>query len=1046
MFRLIAALRWMLAAAVLLIGAPLGFAVGGGLPHQMPSVQQVQMWSQAPLEAGNAAITAWIAVWLIWSVIAGLVVAAILRRVARVRWERLVAHLPAPMQGLVATVVGATALTAPLAASTAHAAPPSAASGDTHDVSPGIGSGHQPTPQAALDAAAQAASTSRDHVIVREGDTLSSIAERCLGDANAWPAIFALNRGTDYPDVGGRFTDPDVIYPGWTLKLPPTATTPNTPDHVPPARSGTDEPRPEPTEKHDPSAPTSSRPPAPATTTAPAPTEEPGGANTAPGMPAEHSATYVPTPNGTPGASDASPGVQLTSGSWLEAGLATAVAAAAALIWAHRRRRYHRRPLSPELRLDDPDLAAMPPVVTEIRRRLRIMLEPATTASTATSTALIPAQAAEAGDDDADRSGPAAGLTKEAADGPQRPGDTRPVAPTLTKPVAVAWPTSGLGLTGPGAVAAARGFLATAVANSDPQAPAGRVVLPAITAVMLFGDAGHTLPAGDRVTITTDLEEALNLLEQQILQRTRLLQDHEADTIAGVRTADPHEQPAPPILLLADATDSHNDTRIAALLSQGHRFDIHGILLGDWPSGDTVVVDTDGSTTPAATDDHSQQLADLDRVTVLTQADALAVLATLLEAHTGPPHPQTKAHPLQTTAQPPATPGTADGSLSRGRAGRVLRALAELGDATAAAVAAHLDVPYPTATAELVQREHDGHTEIIRTDTGRTLWRLTEAGRAATDDPDIAASSPAHTEPVTNPPSSTGEISGGTASAAGRYAELDTALRWPDRETVFTSEPPADAPGDDNTAPGHVDVKVLGPARIVAAKPDRTLRKKALELLVYLAVHDGSATVDAILEDLLPDAPASKASERLYTYVSDLRAVMRRIGGPATYVTHPNRRYALNTDTIDVDLWRMRAAIREAHQATNPQQRITALHRVVTLYQGPLAEDTDYEWAEPYREAIRQQALDAHLALADALTGNPTDQARVLEAAIAHSPYSEQLYRDAMRAYAELGRPDAIRTLRRNLTRALAEIDAEPDDRTMTLADELIAGIQQFGR
>ncbi|MET8355105.1 MULTISPECIES: LysM peptidoglycan-binding domain-containing protein [unclassified Micromonospora] len=47
-----------------------------------------------------------------------------------------------------------------------------------------------------------------DTYTVQRGDTLSEIAERCLGDAHRWPDIFALNRvdsGQQYrrePDPG----------------------------------------------------------------------------------------------------------------------------------------------------------------------------------------------------------------------------------------------------------------------------------------------------------------------------------------------------------------------------------------------------------------------------------------------------------------------------------------------------------------------------------------------------------------------------------------------------------------------------------------------------------------------------------------------------------------------------------------------------------------------------------------------------------------------------------------------------------------------------
>lgn len=48
---------------------------------------------------------------------------------------------------------------------------------------------------------------------VQAGDSLSKIAKQTLGDANAWQKIFDANR-----DV---LDDPDRIFPGQTLKLPP---------------------------------------------------------------------------------------------------------------------------------------------------------------------------------------------------------------------------------------------------------------------------------------------------------------------------------------------------------------------------------------------------------------------------------------------------------------------------------------------------------------------------------------------------------------------------------------------------------------------------------------------------------------------------------------------------------------------------------------------------------------------------------------------------------------------------------------------------------
>ncbi|MEU9744775.1 LysM peptidoglycan-binding domain-containing protein [Streptomyces niveus] len=54
---------------------------------------------------------------------------------------------------------------------------------------------------------------------VRPGETLSSIAEDELGDADDYPAIAKANDHVRQPD-GRTLTDPDMIYPGWQLKIP----------------------------------------------------------------------------------------------------------------------------------------------------------------------------------------------------------------------------------------------------------------------------------------------------------------------------------------------------------------------------------------------------------------------------------------------------------------------------------------------------------------------------------------------------------------------------------------------------------------------------------------------------------------------------------------------------------------------------------------------------------------------------------------------------------------------------------------------------------
>lgn len=51
-----------------------------------------------------------------------------------------------------------------------------------------------------------------EYYVIQAGDTLSAIAKRFLGDATAYPKIFAANREV--------IKDPDLIYPGQKIRIP----------------------------------------------------------------------------------------------------------------------------------------------------------------------------------------------------------------------------------------------------------------------------------------------------------------------------------------------------------------------------------------------------------------------------------------------------------------------------------------------------------------------------------------------------------------------------------------------------------------------------------------------------------------------------------------------------------------------------------------------------------------------------------------------------------------------------------------------------------
>lgn len=74
-----------------------------------------------------------------------------------------------------------------------------------------------PPPNATMTAAPAATA-----IVVERNDNPWRLAEEHLGDGMRWRELFDLNRGTPQPD-GRAWTDPQVILPGWHLRLPATS-------------------------------------------------------------------------------------------------------------------------------------------------------------------------------------------------------------------------------------------------------------------------------------------------------------------------------------------------------------------------------------------------------------------------------------------------------------------------------------------------------------------------------------------------------------------------------------------------------------------------------------------------------------------------------------------------------------------------------------------------------------------------------------------------------------------------------------------------------
>ncbi|MDH6710906.1 nucleoid-associated protein YgaU [Kitasatospora sp. MAA19] len=287
--RLAAALRGLfsLAALLALLGVvPVLLWRTGALPHQVPSWDDVTAALTSPdngsLFMGALTLIGW-AGWLSFACSTIVEITALLRhrRAPRVRalgaTQRLAAALVAGVAMLLpagaafaapqAASAAPVSVTAPTTASASQAAAvsvatPDAWSGPVHHVVAGdtlwdlaqdyLGNGArwheiadlnpqvnktdllQPGMVLRLPADAKAShAAQKDHagqgehtVTVREGETLSEIAERELGDADAYPQLFEASRTTEQPR-GVHLTDADELQPGDVIVIPNPAHTPD---------------------------------------------------------------------------------------------------------------------------------------------------------------------------------------------------------------------------------------------------------------------------------------------------------------------------------------------------------------------------------------------------------------------------------------------------------------------------------------------------------------------------------------------------------------------------------------------------------------------------------------------------------------------------------------------------------------------------------------------------------------------------------------------------------------------------------------------------
>lgn len=179
------------------------------IPRSLPSWDQVRAAFATPDDGTLALAVIKIIAWAAWAVLTVSIVLEVISRARGIRVPTL-PGLSVP-QGLARQLVGAAALLFVIVpAATNSASADAAQAGANGPAAAAI------TAPATVPHPATTSPESESHrpYVVQDGDTLSRIAQRHLGDAERWPEIVTLN-----PALRSH---PDLIHPGQRLNLPAT--------------------------------------------------------------------------------------------------------------------------------------------------------------------------------------------------------------------------------------------------------------------------------------------------------------------------------------------------------------------------------------------------------------------------------------------------------------------------------------------------------------------------------------------------------------------------------------------------------------------------------------------------------------------------------------------------------------------------------------------------------------------------------------------------------------------------------------------------------
>ncbi len=259
-----------------------------------------------------------------------------------------------------------------------------------------------------------------------------------------------------------------------------------------------------------------------------------------------------------------------------------------------------------------------------------------------------------------------------------------------------------------------------------------------------------------------------------------------------------------------------------------------------------------------------------------------------------------------------------------------------------------------------------------------------------------------------------------------------------------TSTPPAPRAIERATESVELRVLALGPLQVfVNDKPidvGAWGSARPRELLVYLLMHPEGRTKEQVGLAFWPDASAAQLRNNFHVTLHRLRKTL----GTSDWIVSSGERYRVDPSlTLDFDVSAFGREMADAMRAAKRKEADAArnLEQALNRYRGDLLDGEPVgDWHIEHRDRFQRVYIDGLMQLGALQTAEerPSKAAEAYRRVLARDELHEEALVALMRCHAAVGeRVQALRIYARYVERLRTELDCEPGDEAIELAEEL---------